>query len=183
MTPVHPAMKLRFRTGPTHTTIWPCKTSTRRPYLATLIMPPLSTRRHHHLFSKGDEYWVKTDNESGELQDYRVAYVFGVYPLQQLLLPIHNDRLNALSIAWDARNASEGGQRWYHIYEDQEPVTSESPLHWTGVYHNWNSRCAECHSTNVVKATTASAGSTRRPMIKLMLAARRATDPGHATLN
>ena len=35
---------------------------------------------------KGDEYWVKTDNENGELQDYRVAYVFGVYPLQQLLL-------------------------------------------------------------------------------------------------
>ena len=42
-------------------------------------------------FRKGDEYWVKTDNESGELQDYRVAYVFGVYPLQQLLLPTHND--------------------------------------------------------------------------------------------
>ena len=102
-------------------------------------------------YRKGDEYWVKTDNENGELQDYRVAYVFGVYPLQQLILPIQNDRLNALSIAWDARNTSEGGQRWYHIYENQEPVTSESPLHWTGIYHNWNSRCAECHSTNVVK--------------------------------
>ena len=102
-------------------------------------------------YRKGDEYWVKTDNENGELQDYRVAYVFGVYPLQQLLLPITKGQLNALSIAWDARNASEGGQRWYHIYEDQEPVTAESPLHWTGIYHNWNSRCAECHSTNVVK--------------------------------
>ena len=102
-------------------------------------------------YRKGDEYWVKTDNENGELQDYRVAYVFGVYPLQQLLLPIKKGQLNALSIAWDARNASEGGQRWYHIYEDQEPVTAESPLHWTGIYHNWNSRCAECHSTNVVK--------------------------------
>ena len=102
-------------------------------------------------YRKGDEYWVKTDNEDGELQDYRVAYVFGVYPLQQLLLPITKGQLNALSIAWDARNASEGGQRWYHIYEDQEPVTAESPLHWTGIYHNWNSRCAECHSTNVVK--------------------------------
>jgi len=102
-------------------------------------------------YRKGDEYWVKTDNENGELQDYRVAYVFGVYPLQQLLLPIEKGRLNALSIAWDARNVSEGGQRWYQIYEDQEPVTAESPLHWTGIYHNWNSRCAECHSTNVVK--------------------------------
>lgn len=102
-------------------------------------------------YRKGDEYWVKTDNENGELQDYRVTYVFGVYPLQQLLLPIKKGRLNALSIAWDARNVSEGGQRWYQIYEDQEPVTAESPLHWTGIYHNWNSRCAECHSTNVVK--------------------------------
>ena len=102
-------------------------------------------------YRKGDEYWVKTDNENGELQDYRVAYVFGVYPLQQLLLPITKGQLNALSIAWDARNLSEGGQPWYHIYEDQEPVTAESPLHWTGIYHNWNSRCAECHSTNVVK--------------------------------
>lgn len=102
-------------------------------------------------YRKGDEYWVKTDNENGELQDYRVAYVFGVYPLQQLLLPIEKGRLNALSIAWDARNVSEGGQRWYQIYEGQEPVTAESPLHWTGIYHNWNSRCAECHSTNVVK--------------------------------
>ena len=102
-------------------------------------------------FRKGDDYWVKTDNENGKLQDYPVAYVFGVYPLQQVLLPMNNNRLNALSVAWDARKASEGGQRWYHIYENQEPVTSESPLHWTGVYHNWNSRCAECHSTNVVK--------------------------------
>ena len=29
-------------------------------------------------FRKGDEYWVKTDNENGELQDYRVAYVLSL---------------------------------------------------------------------------------------------------------
>ena len=114
---------------------------------ATFVYEGITTT----FFRKGDDYWVKTDNENGELQDYPVAYVFGVYPLQQVLLPTANDRLNALSVAWDARKVSEGGQRWYHIYENQEPVTSESPLHWTGVYHNWNSRCAECHSTNVVK--------------------------------
>ena len=102
-------------------------------------------------FKKDGAYWVNTDNEKGELTDYRVEYVFGVYPLQQLLLPTKKGSLNALSIAWDSRSETEGGQRWYHIYEDQEPVTSDSPLHWTGIYHNWNSRCAECHSTNVVK--------------------------------
>ncbi|MBT5556642.1 MAG: hypothetical protein HOJ80_07140, partial [Halieaceae bacterium] len=102
-------------------------------------------------FKKDDAFWVKTDNEKGELTDYPVEFVFGVYPLQQLLLPLDKGRLNALSVAWDARKASEGGQRWYHIYENEEAVTYESPLHWTGIYHNWNSRCAECHSTNVVK--------------------------------
>ncbi len=107
-------------------------------------------------FKKAGAYWVNTDNEKGELADYPVEYVFGVYPLQQLLLPTKKGSLNALSIAWDSRKAIEGGQRWYHIYENQEPITSGSPLHWTGIYHNWNSRCAECHSTNVVKGYNAS---------------------------
>ena len=110
-------------------------------------------------FKREGKYWVNTDNEKGELADYPVEYVFGVYPLQQLLLPTKKGGLNALSIAWDSRKAVEGGQRWYHIYEGQDPVTSDSPLHWTGIYHNWNSRCAECHSTNVVKGYDASTRS------------------------
>ena len=36
-------------------------------------------------FKKDDAFWVKTDNEKGELTDYPVEFVFGVYPLQQLL--------------------------------------------------------------------------------------------------
>ncbi|NND68170.1 MAG: tetratricopeptide repeat protein, partial [Halioglobus sp.] len=54
------------------------------------------------------------------------------------------------SIAWDARPANEGGQRWYHLYPD-EAIDHSDPLHWTGPYQNWNSRCAECHSTDVHK--------------------------------
>lgn len=102
-------------------------------------------------YKKDGSFWVETDNEKGQLRDYPVKYVFGVYPLQQLLLPTKEGSLNALSVAWDSRKSSEGGQRWYHIYEGQDPVSADSPLHWTGIYHNWNSRCAECHSTNVVK--------------------------------
>ena len=102
-------------------------------------------------YKKDDSFWVETDNEKGQLRDYPVKYVFGVYPLQQLLFPTKEGSLNALSVAWDSRKSSEGGQRWYHIYEGQDPVSADSPLHWTGIYHNWNSRCAECHSTNVVK--------------------------------
>lgn len=101
-------------------------------------------------FRDGDDYKVRTDGEDGELTDFTVKYVFGVYPLQQYLLPLSRGRLQALSIAWDARPATEGGQRWYHLYPD-EAIDSSDPLHWTGPYQNWNTRCAECHSTDLVK--------------------------------
>jgi cytochrome c553 len=79
--------------------------------------------------------------------------VFGVYPLQQYLLPLDDGRLQALSIAWDSRPAEEGGQRWYHLYPD-EAIAHDDPLHWTGPYQNWNTRCAECHSTDLHKNYT-----------------------------
>ncbi len=101
-------------------------------------------------FREGDSFKVRTDGEDGKLADFTVKYVFGVYPLQQYLLPLSRGRLQALSIAWDARPAGEGGQRWYHLYPD-EAIDFKDPLHWTGPYQNWNTRCAECHSTDLVK--------------------------------
>ncbi|MEH6515700.1 MAG: tetratricopeptide repeat protein [Halioglobus sp.] len=106
----------------------------------------------------GDAFIVTTDGEDGALTKFKVEYVFGVYPLQQYLLPLSRGRLQALSITWDARPATEGGQRWYHLYPD-ESVDATDPLHWTGPYMNWNTRCAECHSTDLQKnydATTRS---------------------------
>ena len=101
-------------------------------------------------YRKDGAFWVRTDNAAGELEEFRVAWVFGVYPLQQYLLPIGNGKLQALTIAWDARSQAEGGQRWYHLYPD-DGIKAGDPLHWTGPYQNWNTRCAECHSTNVEK--------------------------------
>ncbi len=99
---------------------------------------------------KGDAFFIETDNAAGKLETYRVAYVFGVEPLQQYLLPLGNGRLQALSVAWDTRPESEGGQRWYHLYPD-EHIMAGDPLHWTGGFFNWNTSCAECHSTDVEK--------------------------------
>lgn len=101
-------------------------------------------------FRRGEAFLVETDGPDGELTEFPVAWVFGVYPLQQYLLPLSDGRLQALSIAWDARPATEGGQRWFHLYADEQ-VDHEDPLHWTGPYQNWNTRCAECHSTDVRK--------------------------------
>ena len=99
---------------------------------------------------KGDAFFIETDNAAGELETYPVEYVFGVEPLQQYLLPLGNGRLQALSVAWDTRPKSEGGQRWYHLYPD-EHIAAGDPLHWTGGFFNWNTSCAECHSTEVEK--------------------------------
>ena len=101
-------------------------------------------------FRRGDAYMVRTEGPDGQRTEYQVAWVFGVYPLQQYLLPLEGGRLQALSVAWDSRPHSEGGQRWYHLYPD-EAIGPDDPLHWSGPYHNWNTRCAECHSTDLRK--------------------------------
>ena len=73
-----------------------------------------------------------------------------MYPLQQYLVEFPGGRLQALGIAWDSRPAGEGGQRWFHLYPDQE-IDHIDTLHWTGIDQNWNHMCADCHSTNLKK--------------------------------
>ncbi len=99
-------------------------------------------------FRKGDDLFVRTDGPDGALADYRIAYTFGVYPLQQYLIDFSDGRKQALSIAWDARPKDAGGQRWFHLYPD-ETIDHRDPLHWTRSQQNWNFMCADCHSTNL----------------------------------
>ena len=99
---------------------------------------------------KDGKFTVRTDGPDGKLQDYPIEDTFGVDPLQQYLIPFPDGRLQALSIAWDSRPASQGGQRWFHLYPD-EKMPAGDILHWTGPYQNWNFMCAECHSTDVKK--------------------------------
>ena len=101
-------------------------------------------------FKRDNKFFVRTDGPEGKLQEYEIAYTFGAVPLQQYLIEFPGGRYQALSICWDTRPSEEGGQHWFHLYPDEE-VTHEDPLHWTGLYHNWNHMCAECHSTNVRK--------------------------------
>jgi predicted CXXCH cytochrome family protein len=99
---------------------------------------------------RGADFIVNTDGPDGRLTDYRVAYTFGIEPLQQYLLEMPDGRYQALDIAWDTRPADRGGQRWFHL-QPGESIPPGDPLHWTGLLHNWNSNCAECHSTDVHK--------------------------------
>ncbi len=101
-------------------------------------------------FTRDDSYRVITDGPSGALEEYEIAYTFGVYPLQQYLVALDGGRLQPLTIAWDARPVEDGGHRWFHLYPD-EFIAHDDPLHWTGPELNWNYMCAECHSTNLEK--------------------------------
>lgn len=101
-------------------------------------------------FTRNGQYFVATDDADGESRDFQISHTFGVYPLQQYLVELPGGRLQALSIAWDDRDESEGGQRWYHLYPD-EFIAPDDELHWTGRAQNWNYMCAECHSTNLQK--------------------------------
>jgi tetratricopeptide (TPR) repeat protein len=101
-------------------------------------------------FSRDGKFMVHTDGPDGKLHDYEIRYTFGHYPLQQYLIEFPGGRLQALGIAWDSRPESEGGQRWFHLYPNEE-IKHDDILHWTGLNQNWNFMCAECHSTNLMK--------------------------------
>ena len=101
-------------------------------------------------FKKDGRFMARTDGPDGKLTDFEVKYTFGVEPLQQYLVELPGGRLQALTIAWDTRPQAQGGQRWFHLYPD-ETISHDDELHWSGLNHNWNSMCAECHSTHLQK--------------------------------
>ena len=107
-------------------------------------------------FERDGRPFVHTRGADGAPADFEIAYTFGVAPLQQYLLPAAGGRMQALDLAWDARPAAVGGQRWFDLHAGAPPPPGD-PLHWTGVYQSWNLMCAECHSTNLVKGYDAAA--------------------------
>jgi len=101
-------------------------------------------------FRRDGKFFVETDGPDGRLAEFEIKYTFGVAPLQQYLIEFPDGRLQALSIAWDSRPKDKGGQRWFHLYPNEE-VGHDDMLHWTKLNQNWNFMCAECHSTGVRK--------------------------------
>jgi len=101
-------------------------------------------------FRRDGRFFVNTDGPDGRLADFEIKYTFGITPLQQYLVELPGGRLQALGIAWDARLAKDGGQRWFHLYPDRK-LKAGDPLHWTGIDQTWNYQCADCHSTNLRK--------------------------------
>jgi predicted CXXCH cytochrome family protein len=101
-------------------------------------------------FRHGGKFLVETDGPDGRPVTFEIKYTFGVDPLQQYLIELPDGRIQALSIAWDTRPKEQGGQRWFHLYPNEQ-IKHGNVLHWTKLNQNWNFMCAECHSTGVRK--------------------------------
>jgi hypothetical protein len=101
-------------------------------------------------FKREGRFYVNTEGTGGDFRDFEVKYVFGVRPLQQYLIKFPGGAFQCLPLCWDTRPAEEGGQRWFHIY-DQERIAPDDILFWTRITQTWNYMCAECHSTRVRK--------------------------------
>lgn len=109
----------------------------------------------NRLFRDGDRFMVHTEGEDGQMKDFEVKYVFGVFPLQQYMVEFDREpdmescdiaRLQVLRITWDSRD-----KRWFYLRppDVSEKLAADDPLHWTGIAQRWQTMCADCHSTDL----------------------------------
>ena len=96
-------------------------------------------------FRRDKGFFVETEGPDGESGTFEITHTFGVYPLQQYLVPFPDGRLQCLNIAWDVKQS-----RWYRL-PPYEIKGAEDWLHWTKGGQTWNGMCAECHSTRLEK--------------------------------
>jgi predicted CXXCH cytochrome family protein len=101
-------------------------------------------------FRENGAFMVRAEGPTGAPAELEVRYTFGVEPLQQYLVSLPGGRMQALTVAWDTRPRTQGGQRWFALYPDEDTPPGDV-LHWTGAANRWNSMCADCHSTNLRK--------------------------------
>jgi predicted CXXCH cytochrome family protein len=100
-----------------------------------------SDRETTRFFRRDGDFWVNTPGPDGQPADFKVAYTFGIEPLQQYLLEMPGGRLQPLGVAWDTQK-----QLWFHLYPG-EGIDAVDPLHWTKTAQNANYMCIECHTT------------------------------------
>jgi len=116
-------------------------------------------------------YLVETTGPDGRPATYRVQWVFGIHPLQQVLIPLPGGRLQAFNVAWDSVRG-----RWF----DLSPAvrSPRDPLHWSGPRQNWNYMCAECHATGLRRNWDTTAAEYRTTWHRLDVGCQACHGPG-----
>ena len=99
----------------------------------------------YFFYKKNVEFYVDIKELDGSENQYKIEYTFGVTPLQQYLVDFDKGRKQVLRVTWDVIE-----KKWYHQYPGDK-IAAHDWLHWTRGAQNWNTMCAECHSTNLKK--------------------------------
>lgn len=99
----------------------------------------------YFFFRKASDFFVKVKEIDGSENEFKIAYVFGFTPLQQYLVDFPDGKKQVLRVSWDSIK-----NKWFHQYAGDEIAVTDW-LHWTRGAQNWNTMCAECHSTNLKK--------------------------------
>lgn len=96
-------------------------------------------------YTNDNKFYVHTEGQGGEYNDYEIIYTFGVSPLQQYIVEFPKGKFQCLRTAWDTEK-----QVWFDLYPDMKVVHDEW-IHWTKGGLSWNIMCSDCHSTLVKK--------------------------------
>lgn len=96
-------------------------------------------------YIRDNKYFVSTRGPDGRMGEFQITHTFGWKPLQQYLVPFPGGRLQCLPIAWNVKK-----KKWFHLYPKRH-VDPKEWLYWTNQGQNWNSMCADCHSTRLHK--------------------------------
>lgn len=109
--------------------------------------------QRYRFFKNEGVYFVEIHSADEEPQVYEISYTFGWEPLQQYLIGTEKGKMQALHIAWDTEE-----NKWFTLQPDESYKTDDW-MHWTGGSMNWNTMCADCHSTNLQQNYIAEADS------------------------
>lgn len=100
---------------------------------------------NYFFFKREANFFVKIKEINGSENEYKITQVFGLTPLQQYLIDFPDGKKQVLRVSWDTLE-----KKWFHQYAGDR-ISQTDWMHWTNGAQNWNTMCAECHSTNLKK--------------------------------
>ena len=128
-------------------------------------------------FKKNEAFFVKIKEIDDSEIEYKITYAFGVTPLQQYLVDFDKGKKQVLRVTWDVVK-----KKWYHQYKG-DTIEPNDWLHWTRGAQNWNTMCAECHSTNLQKNYDVDAAAFHTTYSEINVACESCHGPAKAHIN
>lgn len=133
--------------------------------------------RAYRFYRKDGKFMVTAPGPDGKPHDYQISYTFGWEPLQQYMVKMDNGKVQVLSVAWNTQK-----HRWFSLHPNQK-YEPDDWLYWTNGAMNWNTMCADCHSTNLQQNYFPKADSFHTTWSSISVSCEACHGPGMRTLS